>query len=449
MTGLGAVRPLATAAQARLWAAEQVTAGTGELNVPVALRLHGPLDSDALVRAVRALVTRHESLRSTFALDTRGRLRWTAHGPEHVPVQVVDLTDRSDPHAAAQRFVEDVAWRPFDLASEVLRTAVLALAPDDHVLVCTGHHVVFDDWSVAVFFRELEVLYAAALRGLDGARMLPPLTFGYTELSFEEQRQRSRGALDEQVAYWVGQLAGAEPVAVPTDRPRPAVRTAHADEHPFALPGPLVTRLTEVGRACGASPFMTLLAGFHALLRRWTGQTDITVGTLVTGRTTPEREKLITCLVNTLAIRSSAPAGVAFADLLAGIRQRTLDAFAHQEAPYDQVVAALPEPAPAGRRPLVQVTFELQNTTTDVAALRGGRGELPVFRGLSTAAHPVPRLTARHDLELALGTGAGDAELSGRVVYPTDLFDGGTIAAVVRDFQTLLDEVAADPHRAV
>ncbi|MFE7298607.1 condensation domain-containing protein [Streptomyces sp. NPDC057579] len=448
MTGLGAVRPLATATQARLWAAEQLTPGTGELNVPVALRLRGPLDSDALVRALRALAARHESLRSTFALDTRGRLRWTAHGPEHFRVEVVDLTDRPDPHAAAQRLVEDVAWRPFDLASEVLRTAVLTLAPDDHVLVCAGHHVVFDDWSVAVFFRELEVLYAAALRGLDGARMLPPLAFGYTELSFEEQRLRSRGTLDDQVAYWAGQLAGAEPVAVPADRPRPAVRTAHADEHAFALPGPLVTRLTEVGRACGASPFMTLLAGFHALLRRWTGQTDITVGTLVTGRTTPEREKLITCLVNTLAIRSTAPKGVSFVDLLTGIRQRTLDAFAHQEAPYDQVVAALPEPA-AGRRPLVQVTFELQNTTTDVAALRGGRGELPVFRGLATTAHPVPRLTARHDLELALGTGAGDAELSGRVVYPTDLFDAGTITAVVRDFRTLLDEVAADPHRPV
>ncbi|MFC8194076.1 condensation domain-containing protein [Streptomyces sp. NPDC057298] len=433
-----AIRPPATAAQRRLWAAEQLTEGSGEYNVPVALRLHGPLDTPALLRALHALLTRHESLRSTFDVGQGGALRWAARAPEEFPVRQRDFSREADPVAAAIGFADDLAWRPFDLGREVLRIGLLRLADDDHLLVCVGHHVVFDDWSVAVLFRELEVLYALAVRGAALSKVLPTLTYGYTDLSLDERRNLTRGRLDDQLAYWRDHLADAPALRLPTDGPRPTGHTTQAGRHRFTISAALTARLTEVGRSSRATLFMTLLTGFHTLLRQWTGQTDITVGTLVTGRTTPEREALITCMVNTLAIRSTAPREATFAQLLAEVRERTLSAFAHQDAPIDEVVARLPN---RGGRPLVQVMFEFQNTTMDVAALHGGAGDVPTLEGLRTVAQPFARLTARYDLELAVGTTPDGLVAS--IVHPTDLFTEHTVAALAEDYRAVLRSVAA------
>ncbi|QKV97166.1 hypothetical protein HUT19_40330 [Streptomyces sp. NA02950] len=439
-SGLGgaAIRPPATAAQRRLWAAEQLTGGSGEYNVPVALRLHGPLDTPALLRALHVLLTRHESLRSTFDVGLGGTLRWTARAPEDYPVEQRDFSGESDPVDAAVGYADELARRPFDLGREVLRTGLLRLADDDHILVCVGHHVVFDDWSVAVLFRELEVLYALAVRGVALSSALPALTYGYMDLSLDERRNLTRGRLDTHLSYWQDQLSDAPALRLPAGRPRPATRTAHAGRHRFTLSAELTARLTAVGRCSRATLFMTLLTGYHALLRKWTGQTDITVGTLVTGRTTPEREALITCMVNTLAIRSTAPREATFAQLLGEVRERTLAAFAHQDAPIDEVVARLPD---RGGDPLVQVMFEFQNTTMDVAALHGGAGEVPAFLGLRTVAQPFNHLTARYDLELAVGTTPDG--LVGSIVYPCDLFTEDTIAALAEDYTAVLHAVAS------
>ncbi|MET9588883.1 condensation domain-containing protein [Streptomyces sp. NPDC006539] len=442
-SGGTAIRPPATSGQRRLWAAEQLTGGTGEYNVPVALRLHGPLDTSALQSAFQALITRHESLRSTFDIGSGGTLRWAAQAPQECPVRVVDFAGGSSPADAVTEFVDSLAWKPFDLASEVLRIVLLRLAVDDHVLLCVGHHVLFDDWATTVFFRELEVLYAAAVRGITPSRVLPPLAYGYTDLSMEERRQLTRGGLDAQFSYWEKHLSDASPLSLPTDRPRPATGTALAERYRFALPGALIDRLTEVARSSRATLFMILMAGFHALLREWTGQSDITVGTAVTGRTTPDREALITCMVNTLAIRSAAPREATFTELLDEVRKRTLMAFAQADAPFDEVIARLPSRSDG--LPLVRAMFEFQNTTMDVAALHGDVGDLPTLQGLRTAAYPISRLTVRYDLELALG--ATQDGLSASIVYPVDLFDPQTIATLAENYTAILRTAADTGHQ--
>lgn len=441
-SGAGAIRPPATAAQRRLWTAEQLTAGTGEYNVPVALRIHGPLDTQALLRALGALLTRHDSLRATFDVGRGGALRWAARAPEECPVRCVDLAREADPFEAATAYVDALAWRPFDLGTEVIRLVLLRLADDDHILLCVGHHVVFDDWSVTVFFRELEILYAVAVRGGALSSVLPALTYGYTDLSLDERRNLTRGRLEPQLAYWQDHLADARPLSLPTDAPRADPRTARAAQHRFTLPGELAARLAARGRSSRASLFMTLMTGFHVLLREWTGQTDLTVGALVSGRTTPAREALLTCMVNTLAIRSRAPSGATFTELLDEVRGHTLAAFAHQEAPIDEVIARLPHRS--DRLPLVQVMFEFQNTTMDAAALLGGAGDVPALPGLRTEAHPVTRLTARYDLELAVG--ATQDGLCASIVYPTDLFTPETAAALAERYTTILRTAADTPH---
>lgn len=443
----GAARPLATRAQRRLWLAEQLSDGTGEYNVPVGLRIHGPLDRAALLAAIREIVARHESLRSTLEIGFGGKVRRRAHHPESFEVELRDFSAGTRPDEAVADFVEERARRPFDLAREVLRIALVILAEEDHVLLCVGHHVIFDDWSVMVFFRELEVLYRAAVEGADPSAVLPPVKYTCLDLGLEEQRAVTRGELDEQFAYWTRLLSGASPLPLPAGRPCAGERSARAGQHRFRLDTDLVNALTQLGRSYGASLFMTLMAGFHALLREWTDRTDVTTGTLVSGRGSADHEQLITCMVNTLAVRSVSPREASFAVLLREIRERVLEAFANQDAPFDEVLTRLPNDVKRHGSRLLTTMFEFQNTTMDVAALSGGDGSLPTLRGVRTTAYPARGLVSRYDLEFALGA-TGDG-LSGRIVYPLDSFSSSTIESLAENYVRLLRAAVRTPQRAL
>ncbi|MFB9689478.1 condensation domain-containing protein [Amycolatopsis plumensis] len=417
----------------------------GVYHVPIGLRVRGNLDEQAMVRAIRGIVARHESLRCSLLLADDGELTCVVREPDSFAVERVDLTGTG---AAADRladFAVSFSRRRFDLAEEVLRIALVKLAEQEHVLLVVGHHVVFDDWAVAQFLRELEIGYAAARHGRDPDRLLPPLDFGYADLAAAEQAAADSGHLEKQTAYWADQLAGALPCELPPDRPRPAAPSGSGASLGFSVPDPYAAQLMQIGRAHGATGFMTAVAVFHALLRRRTGRADITVGIPVSGRTSAERERLIINLMNVLAIRSRLPGRPRFADLLGEVRTSVLGAFANQDATLSDALGRLRAQHPQEKPPHIGILFELQNTGSHIGAFLGVTDDgLPAFPGLDTSAYPIPDVTIRYDLELKIAAGE-PGRLAGVLVYSPDLFEEATMRAMLDEFQAIIRAVVRDP----
>ncbi|MBK9945446.1 MAG: amino acid adenylation domain-containing protein [Kouleothrix sp.] len=425
-------------AQERLWFLDQLEPGSAFYTIPTMVRLRGPLDAPALQAALGQLAQRHESLRTTFA-TIEGR-----------PVQVVaptpalslaehDLRDLPAPTrmAAAQQLAEAIIQQPFELArGPLLRAALLRLADDDQLLLLALHHTIGDGWSLGVLVRELVACYRASAAGQPAE--LPALPLQYADYA-AWQRKRLQGALlERQLAYWRAQLAEAPPLLVlPTDRPRPPVLTTHGALHALALPRPLAAALTALGQREGSTLFMVLLAGFQALLARWSGQTDLLVGSPIAGRTRPELEGLIGCFVNTLVLRANLADNPSFRTLIGRVRDTTLGAFAHQDLPFERLVEALQPTRDLRYAPVFQVMFVLQNAPQPMLEIGGLRVE-PVA---------LPSQTARFDLTLTLGETAEG--LAGLFEYNTDLFDATTIARLAEYFQTLLAGAVAAPDRAL
>ncbi|NEC11474.1 non-ribosomal peptide synthetase, partial [Streptomyces sp. SID8014] len=287
-------------AQERLWFLEEFAGSTVEYNVVEALRLTGPLDTDALRAAFAALVARHEALRTTFdSVEGHGvQVVHEAAGPP-VEFRIVEAPTGEDGAATLAEAVRHEAARPFDLRTgPLLRVLLLRGSAREHVLVLALHHIVTDGWSMGVLTRELGALYTAAVTGEDAA--LPELPLQYPDYA---AWQRGRSVAEDEVAHWAKTLAGLEPLALPTDRPRPAVRTSAGALHTFEIPDALAARLRAAGSGEGASLFMVLTAVTQLLLSRWTGQRDVAVGTAVSGRDRAELEGLVGFFVNTLVLR--------------------------------------------------------------------------------------------------------------------------------------------------
>lgn len=430
--------------QQRLWIAEEMAAES-VYHVPTGLRILGDLDEQAMLRAIRGIISRHESLRCALRLDDEGQLSCVIQELDSFTVERVDLTGIDAAEARLAEFSVEFSRRRFDLAGEVVRIALVRMTEDDHVLLVVGHHVVFDDWSVAQFFRELEIGYLAACQGSDPDRLLPPLEYGYAELAAAEQSVIDSGHMEKQTAYWSDRLAGALPCDLPLDRPRPAVPTGSGAPLFFSVPDPLGARLMEVGRTHGASGFMTVVAVFHALLRRRTGREDITVGTPVSGRTSAERERLIINLVNLLAIRSRLPGTPRFVDLLGEVRTAVLGAFANQEATLSDALGRLRTESPGERAADIGILFELQNTQSHMGAFLGVTDDdMPAFAGLRTSAYLIPDMTVRFDLEMKIAV-TGPGKLDGVLVYSPEVFEEGTMRALIEEFQAIVRAVVRDP----
>ncbi|HEY0783342.1 MAG TPA: amino acid adenylation domain-containing protein, partial [Thermoanaerobaculia bacterium] len=431
-------------AQQRLWFLDQLEPGAAAYNMPVALRLRGDLDVAALRASLTEVVRRHESLRTTFErVDGRPVQRvWPA---QEVSLPEVDLGGVT---AAARELEMDrlpaaEAERPFRLATgPLLRATVLRLTgagdgAGEWGALFTLHHIVSDAWSVEVLVRELGTLYAAFSRDLASPRPAgPELPVQYADFAIWQREWLAGEVLAAQVSYWRDELAGAPTVlALPTDRPRPAVRRLRGASEPARLSAELTGALRALGLREGGTLFMTLLSGFLALLSRLSGQTDVLVGTAVANRTRLETEGLIGFFVNTLVLRGRVAEGPTFGELLGRMRQACLGAYAHQDLPFECLVEELEVPRSLSHGPLFQVMFVLQNAPS---------GEL-ALPGLTLSFVEQRSTTAKLDLSLSLAEVAG--ELRGGIEYSTDLFDGMTVRRLVGHLEVLLRGAVAEPER--
>jgi amino acid adenylation domain-containing protein/non-ribosomal peptide synthase protein (TIGR01720 family) len=421
-------------AQQRLWFLNEFEPDSDEYVTAFALRLRGRLDVDALDAALTGLVARHESLRTTFdSVDGRGVQ--LVHPPSDVRVALLDLSGLPSRERAAELDgVLAAAVRPFDLRQgPLLRAELVRLGECEHALTLTMHHIVTDGWSTGLISEELSELYAAAVRGADPE--LPEVPLRYADFAVWQRKLLASGGMDAQLAYWRGQLDGVAPLELATDRPRPPVQTKNGALLEFSVPADLTDRLRAVGRRQDGTLFMTLVAACQVLLHRWSGQDDIAVGTVSSGRERAELERLVGMFVNTLVLRSRVSDEQTFTEFLAGVRDTVLDAFAHQDVPFERVVDEVQPERDTSRTPLFQAMVVLQNL----------RNQVPVLPGLAVEELALPVTTASFDVSLDFLE--RDGGLLGVFEYNTDLFDAATVARLAKHVLVLLTGIVDDPDR--
>ncbi|WP_246083056.1 amino acid adenylation domain-containing protein [Nonomuraea diastatica] len=409
--------PPLSQAQERLWFLEQFAPGTTQLTVPIRLRLRGPLDVPALAAALDAVAAGHDALRMSFPATWDGRPRVELAGEGTLPLTVSDAPDEAAARARAEEFLAV----PFDLAAgPVARALLVRLAGDDHVLVIAVHHIAADGWSADLLIREVFARY-------DGATPAAP-EVGYADYA---AWQRGLPPSRRDLEFWRDRLAGLEPLDLPADRPRPPERTYAGAAHTFPLDPEVAAALARLGREHSATPYMTMLAAFAALLGRYAGTADVAVGSPVAGRQAPELDGVIGCFVNMLTMRVDLSGDPTFGELLERVRDVAVDAYAHQDLPFEQLVSELDLPRDVSRSPLFGVILAMQN-------YRDAAIDPPA--GLAVADFPVDSWATRYDLELDAGDGSG-----GMFVYNTDLFDAATIERLAGHLRVLLERVADRP----
>jgi amino acid adenylation domain-containing protein/non-ribosomal peptide synthase protein (TIGR01720 family) len=421
--------------QERLWFLHQLDPADPAYVITVSFRIGGPLDVPALERTLRELTRRHEVLRTTLA-SVDGRPVQVIHDDIGLTLPVTRwegmLAADRDEAIRAEARVEMA--RPFDLAMPLVRARLVALDPDDHVLFLGMHHVVFDAWSQGVLHRELSALYGAFHAGAPSP--LPELPIQYADYAAWQRRFLSGETLDRQIAYWKDQLAGA-PAALelPTDRPRPPVRSSRGAPLRFSLGVELTTALKDLARREGVTLFMTLLAAYDLLLSRYSGQDDIVVGSPIAGRTRAESEALIGFFLNTLVFRTRLDGVGTFRELLGRVRATCLSAYAHQDMPFERLVQEIRPDQDPSRSPVFQVILNLQNTPVEALDVAG----------LTFTPVASPSSTVKVDITLIMAERQGS--LLGFLEYSTDLFDAPTLERFVGHFRILLEGVVADAGR--
>jgi amino acid adenylation domain-containing protein len=374
--------------------------------------------------ALTALVERHEVLRTRLVADADGVPYQLIDPPAPFDLPVVDLGDASDPQAAVRERIAVDAATPFDLAIGAIRGVLYRLGQDEHVLGLCMHHVVSDDWSARILYDELDILYRAFRDGVEPA--LAPLPVQYADFAVWQRGWLTGEVLDRQLGYWRERLAGAPVLDLPTDRPRPAVRSAAGDAVEFVVPAGVADGLRVVSREAGATMFMTLFAAYAVLLSRYTGQDDIVVGTPIANRNRAEIEGLIGFFVNTLVLRTDLSGDPSFNQLLGQVRRTALEAYGHQDIPFERLVDELVTDRDRSRTPLYQAFFSL---------LDGGDGE---------AGAPARQETTACDLTVSVAS-VGSGGLVGVVEYATGLFERVSMQRLAERFVGLLTELVAAP----
>jgi amino acid adenylation domain-containing protein len=427
--------------QERLWFIDRLDPGNPIYNEPRAAHISGDLDVAALERSLRELVRRQEALRTTF-LEVDGEPAQVIH-PVALELPWIDLSalPEAPRRAEAGRLTRAEARRPFDLAKgPVLRTALLILGTREQVVLFNVHHIASDGWSLDLLVEEVATLYRAFSQGLPSPLPEPPVQ--YADFAHWQRQWLQGETLAAQLAYWREELAGAAGVSggleLPADRPRQAVQSFRGAVASLELPAGLVEGLDELGRREGATRFMTLLAGFQALLHRLSGQPDVLVGSPIANRTRPEIEGLVGFFVNLLVLRGRFSKEMGFRGLLAQARDTALRAWAHQDLPFEKLVEELRPERDLSRTPVFQVLFVLQNAPLNQVGLPG----------LTLAARPVEAGVARFDLTLALSETAETAETGVlRLEHNTDLFDTPTASRFLGMLRELLAAAVAEPER--
>ena len=421
----------ASFAQQRLWFLEQLDGSGPVWNVRLPVRLGGTLDVRALQQALTAVVARHEALRTTFCMQSGEIVQFVA-GELDVPIERVALPAASEDEL--RRRLGELASHTFDLdEGPLLRACLVELSPTDHVLLLLTHHIVSDAWSSGVLFRDLAACYAAFVVGEEP--QLPGLPIQYADFAVWQRDWLAGPELARQADFWREHLAGAPAwLDLPLDRPRPRVQTYRGNRLGHGLSAAITTQLKALAVAEGVTLFMLLFAAFNVLLARYCGQSDLVVGTPIAGRRRTELEGLIGFFANTLALRTQVDAALDFRQLLRQVRATALDAFMHQDLPFEKLVEVVEPVRSLAHAPIFQVLFVLQNAPWDAA----GFGDL-------TAA-PVeipPGDGARFDLSVF--TTEFEGQLWFSLEYSTDLFDAGTIARFGSGFEALLTAILKDP----
>ncbi len=425
-------------AQERLWFLNQLEGASATYNLPEAVRITGILDIDVLQQALAEIVRRHEVLRTSFP-TVNGTPVQVINSEATIKIKVVDLQQLPEPEIELQiqQLVKQEANTPFNLEiAPLIRSSWLQLSATESVLLFTMHHIVFDGWSLGIFISELSALYQAFKIGEPST--LPDLAIQYTDFARWQKEWLNGEVLETQLNYWRSQLQCTPPLLqLPTDRPRPNAQTYRGNTQSFSLNSDLTKKLQILSRESGTTLFMTLYAAFATLLYRYSGESDILIGTPIANRTKGEIEALIGFFANTLVLRTQFADHPTFEELLAQVRETTLQAYQHQDVPFAQVVEALQPERSLSYSPLFQVMFVFQNTP--LSAL-----ELP---GVSLAQLSTESVIAKFDLTVSMSeTNQG---LLSSWEYNTDLFDGSTIERMATHFQNLLLEIVKNPQQKV
>ncbi|HZN53850.1 MAG TPA: amino acid adenylation domain-containing protein, partial [Candidatus Polarisedimenticolaceae bacterium] len=425
-------------AQQRLWFLDQLEPGSPAYNIPAAVRLRGRLNEATLDRCLAEVVRRHAILRTTFGAE--GGRPFQRIGPDlPLPCRRVDLRGipAVEREATLSALARDEARRPFDLAEGPLFRVVLArTAGDEHVLLVTMHHAISDGWSMGVFVREIGALYEAFTEGRPSP--LAELPVQYSDFASWQRRALSGERLEDLLGYWRARLSGSPPILqLPTDRPRPAFQTHAGAYRSTVFPRSLGDRIVALGRREGVTPFMTFLAAFNVLLARHSGQDDIVVGSPIANRGRTELEGLIGFFANTIVLRTDLSGNPRFRELLARTRRTTLDAYAHQDLPFEQLVDEIQPERDRSRTPLFQVAFVLQNAPMPELALSG----------LEVAPLEMDSGTSKFDLTLCLAEGEEGWHAS--LEYSTDLFDAATAERMLARLRALLEAVVENPDARI
>jgi amino acid adenylation domain-containing protein len=433
-----AVVPLSSS-QHVLWFQDQLNGPSATHNITCAVHLGGALDASRLERSVRALVERHEALRTAFE-PRDGVAVQVVQSPGTAGAGIALQPLRLSGGSAAQRELEahsllqTLADTPFDLArAPLLRAHLLQLGETEHVLLIVVHHIVFDGWSMGVLVRELGLLYAA---GGDASGLAPlPIQFG--DYALWQREQLAGDGVARQLKYWSEKLHGLEPLELPTDRPRPPRPSHRGGLVRFEVDAARLGLLKALALRENATLFMVLLSAFQVLLMRYSRQQDLAVGVPIAGRHRIELQGLIGYFINTLVMRTDLGGNPGFTELLGRVRRTALDAYGHQELPFDRLVSALGPKPDLSRNPLYQVAFVLQNTP-----------ESPIdLAGLQARRIDLQRSTSIFDLMLTMSEAEGG--LRGKFEYASDLFDAATITRLAGHFQVLLAGIVADPAQPI
>ena len=425
-------------AQERLWFLNQLEGDSAAYNEAAAINISGDLNVTALEQALVEIVRRHEVLRTSFQMKDGVPYQIISPTP-NITFDVVDLqklpeTLQSDEVTSkANYFVQ----KPFDLSEgPLLRVSLLHIGENSYILIFVMHHIVGDGWSIEVLQRELNSIYSAYCQGKDSP--LPELKIQYADFTFWQRQWLTSERLANQLSYWKEQLAGVPPLLeLPTDRSRPPVQTFRGSKECFVISASLTSSLKNLSKKSGVTLYMTLLAAFSTLLYRYSGQSDIVVGSPIAGRNRSEIEGLIGFLVNTLVLRIKFEENLSFQKLIARVREVTLDAYEHQDLPFEQLVSELQPERTLSYSPLCQVMFVLQNVPIIEMELSG-----ITWNPLSIEA-----VVAKFDLTLSIEE--TDSVLRTTWEYNTDLFDASTVQRMAGHFQTLLESIAVNPRERV
>ena len=424
-------------AQERLWFLDQFEPNSSVYNLANGMRLKGTLRVGALEQSLNEIVRRHEALRTSFSM-VEGQPIQVISSTFTRPLPVLDLSNLSEAEreAEAQRLADEENQRAFDLArGPLLRSKLLRLGDDDHILLVTMHHIVTDGWSMGVFFRELSVLYEAFSNGKPSP--LPALPIQYADYAVWQRDWLKGEILETQLSYWKKRLANVPTLQLPTDRPRPAVQSFLGASHPLVLSHDLTEKLRALSRKERVTLFMVLLAAFQVLLHRLTGQEDIVVGSPIAGRTRPDIEGLIGFFLNTLVLRTDLSGNPTFKELLARVREVALGAYDHQDVPFEKLLEELRPERDLSRTPLFQVFFNMLNVGESIVELSG----LKVER-LSHS-----EVESKFDLTMYVREQNGDLQFN--LVYNADLFDMDRMVEMIGQYEQLLSEIVEDPTQNI